>query len=95
MTKKRRTREQKIIATLRRQLSQRQIVNSSESKKPELTAVSDSTEINLPILSLKEHKKKELFSYNVNLIKKSLFKTLIICVIFFLLILFIPKFFRL
>ena len=93
MGKKRRTKSQKIIAELRRQLGKQPII---------LPPV----KISVPELTMKEEKEKEIIVFSgkkeeqsfliaPQLIKKDLFKTLILSLVFLSLILLVKQFFHL
>lgn len=97
MAKKRRTKEQKIIARLRRQLaSQKPLVAEKEKQKyQKIQAKKGSkTKIKTPELIKKTTKIKkkssfngnELFFYDPSLIKKDLLKTLILTFVFLIII---------
>ena len=94
MTKKRRTRQQKIISKLRRQLKQQKIIPVRHQSAPDQRRNAGIKSIK-PIKSVKSMKKGELaFAYAPELIKKDLLKTLLLSLIFLAIILII-KFSRL
>ena len=86
MAKKRKTKQQKIISRLRRELKQQKSVPAKYQLAPD---PSPKTKIK-PIKSVKSKreigKKKLLFTYAPKLIKKDLVKTLLISLIFISLI---------
>ncbi len=83
--KKRRTREQKIIAKLRRELEQTQnLSKKAEVKIPNKKPTTLKTQN--PPAGGAEKSEETLFSYDPKLIKKSLVKTLLISFIFILII---------
>jgi len=107
MGKKRRTRQQKIIAKLRRELAEQKAGTVKKIKSKSANTVSqksDKKQKTLRTLSLEDNhsldekkvKKAEklAFAYNPKLIKKDLIKTLLLSLIFLALIL-ILKFVRL
>ena len=95
MAKKRRTRQQKIIARLRRQLSQQKLIvekdEGIESEKDTKIKVRTPAKIS-PSKELKKIKKKptssdnKLFFYNPDLLKKDLSRTVIFSLVILALI---------
>lgn len=78
MTKKRRTKKQKIIARLRRQLKQK---NTARQQKQGRSG--DKKKISRKIIKTsKEAKKKAFLSYEPRLIKRDLMKTILLSLIF-------------
>lgn len=77
MAKKRRTRQEKIITQLKRELNKR------TKFKPSQEAISQPEKIELPRKALGEKTDSSVFSSNLVLIKKDLLKTLILSLIVF------------
>ncbi len=87
MNKKRRTRQEKIIANLKRQLQQKQakispkvekVLTSNQLHKDKETAVFT----NVQVQEKNQNKEEAFFSYPPHLIKKSLLKTLVLSLVF-------------
>lgn len=84
MKKKRRTKQQKIIARLKRQLKQKSALKVEEKKIEKIIEKRAS-----------RSNKTQLFSYDPNLIKKDLIKTTALSLLFLAIIFLIQKFFPL
>lgn len=97
MSKKRRTKQQKIIARLKRQLAQ----NDNRKDKESFVFKTEQKEKKIKPFPTEINKKnsassaKNFFSYSPKLIKKDLIKTAILSLIFLGIIFLIPKFFHL
>jgi len=93
MAKKRRTRSQKIIAGLRRQVGEKQAktpvseakITNNQNKENKHTFSYDET-IKSKTVKKKVKKQVSLYNYNPSLIKKDLFKTVYLALFIFLLI---------
>ena len=94
MAKKRRTREQKIIARLRRQLKQQhQVVYRAQ---PSVKLPQETQPVKLPKINEPSNQPTPIkFSYDPKLIKRDLIKTAILSLFFLGAIIFIQRFFRL
>lgn len=100
--KKKRTKQQKIIANLKRQLKQQAVLTPvsgeptpvKEKKKWRKEKIKQEVKPikKEDIKSIKKENKDKLFNYNPGLIKKSLIKTAILSLLFLGAILFIQKF---
>ena len=94
MPKKRRTKQQKIIAKLRRELEKKKVEKVGKVDLPSKSKGKSR-------LKLKKEKKKvpitkaQLFAYEPKLIKKDLIKTLLLSIIFIIIIVVIKLSFRL
>jgi len=94
MAKKRKTRQQKMIARLKRQLAQ---TNAQKLKIEGKIAQKKTFKLEKqpeekPIIKIKQ--KEVFFSYSPKLIKKDLIKTTILSLLFLIIIFLIPKFFH-
>lgn len=92
---KRRTREQKIIAQLRRQLRE-QAVNLPQTHSEQIKPTYEVNTIKLPKITARPNQPTPIkFSYDPKLIKRDLVKTAILSVFFLGAIIFIQRFFHL
>ena len=106
MGKRRRTRDQKIIAQLKRELRQQQTQLKPISAKPKIEPFPQKKSVELPFdyqplkdISTKskpqlKEEKVNLYTYSSQLIKKDLFKTLYLSTFFFTLVGFIYWYFE-
>lgn len=92
MSKHRRTRQQKIIANLRKKLSQQKTIFIDQPPKEKLPLENKPVE---PIIKPTQQVDQSFYSYDPKLIKKSLWRTLILSLIFIATIFFSQKFFHL
>ncbi|MGB9911376.1 MAG: hypothetical protein ACPLKP_02095 [Microgenomates group bacterium] len=84
MSKKRKTRQQKIILSLKRQLVKQQVTPLKEKKvTPHQEEISFSKNKKLPEIKSKEENDNSIFFYDPSLVKKDLFKTLVISLAIF------------
>ena len=89
MTKKRRTKQQKIIAKLKRQLQEKAKLKTAKVEK-----TAKAVKINKETVKVKIPAKEVFFSYSPKLIKKDLMKTIVLSLLFLGAIFLMQKFFH-